>query len=177
MYYGFFALFSGCFLLSGVFGWWILPLLGLTLVAIPLAMRIPHPFIKKLRALHMERLVWLALATALQVVIVSIIYFVELHSVNPSIGYHQAVIYSGAANFALFVSLTPGAIGFRETFLLFSRDLHHISSANILTASLIDRAVYVIFLGVLFLVALSMHASNYLQARQVRRATDEATSR
>jgi len=98
----------------------------------------------------------------LQVVLIALIYTVELKSINPSITVHQAVIYSGAANFALFVSITPGAIGFREAFLVFSEKLHHITPSTILTANVIDRAAYVALLGLLFLVAISLHVKKRL---------------
>jgi uncharacterized membrane protein YbhN (UPF0104 family) len=92
---------------------------------------------------------------------VVIIYYTELRSLS-HVSFGQALIYAGAADFALFVSLTPGAIGFRESFLLFSRDLHHIGSGTIAAASLIDRAIYIILLGILFVIALSFHAKSFL---------------
>jgi hypothetical protein len=72
----------------------------------------------------------------------------------------QAVVYGGAANFSLFVALTPGAIGFREAFLEFSRQLHHIPTSGILAASVIDRSVYVAFLGLLFLMTVGLHVGD-----------------
>jgi uncharacterized membrane protein YbhN (UPF0104 family) len=163
LYYGFFALFSGLFLLSGLIGiWGVLGLFVLAVICMWVALKIPHPFIRKLHTLQLQRVGWLAAATLAQVVMVVIIYFTELHSINPHIHFSQAVIYTGAANFALFVSLTPGAIGFRESFLLFSRDLHHIGASTIATASLIDRAVYIILLGILFVIMLAVHAKTFL---------------
>jgi uncharacterized membrane protein YbhN (UPF0104 family) len=97
-------------------------------------------------------------ATLLQAIIQIAIYGVELHSINSHISLSQMITYSGAANFALFVALTPGAIGIREAFLLFTRHLHHISSANIVAANIIDRAVFIIVLGVLFGLTLGFHA-------------------
>ena len=97
-------------------------------------------------------------ATLLQALIQVAIYGVELHSVNPHIGISQMITYTGAANFALFVALTPGAIGIREAFLLFTRHLHHISSANIIAANVIDRAIFIIVLGILFLLTIGFHA-------------------
>jgi len=97
-------------------------------------------------------------ATLLQAIVQIAIYGVELHSVNPHISLSQMITYSGAANFALFVALTPGAIGIREAFLLFTRHLHHISSANIVAANIIDRAIFIVVLGVLFGLTLGFHA-------------------
>ncbi|HZL07693.1 MAG TPA: hypothetical protein VFC50_00680, partial [Candidatus Dormibacteraeota bacterium] len=84
------------------------------------------------------------------------------------ISWGQAMSYSGAANFALFVSLTPDAIGFRETFLVFSHRLHHVSTANILSANVIDRGAYVIFLLLLFVVVLSLHAKDRLRLSSLK---------
>lgn len=106
-------------------------------------------------------------ATIIQAIIQITIYMVELHTVNPHIKLSQAITYTGAANFALFVALTPGAIGIRESFLLFSERLHHVSTANVVAASLIDRAVFLVFLGLLFIFTLSIHAKNRLQIGQI----------
>ena len=81
--------------------------------------------------LHRGLLIRLAVVTFLQVLLTAITYFVELKAVNPHIGWHQALSYAGAANFALFVSLTPDAIGFREAFLVLSQGISHVSTANI----------------------------------------------
>jgi uncharacterized membrane protein YbhN (UPF0104 family) len=164
LYYGFFALYSGLFLLSGVFAWQILVMLiAVGIVAAYALLRAPLALSRKIRALPLQHAYKLGLATLLQVVLVTIIYTIELKSSNPHISVHQGIIYTGAANFALFVSITPGAIGFREAFLVFSEKLHHISPATILTANLIDRALYVSLLGVMFVIAVSIHAQARLK--------------
>ena len=165
MYYGFFAAFSGLFLLSGLLsGWWLATIAAAIIVLVTLGLYLNVPGLSKLKQLRLQGTFKLASATLLQVSIVAFIYFIELRSVNPHIHLGQAVSYTGAANFALFVSLTPGAIGFRESFLLFSRHIHHINSSNIVSASLLDRGVYVLFLGILFLLVLAIHGKNRLQA-------------
>lgn len=95
--------------------------------------------------------------TFFQILITTLLYYVELKTVNKNISLSQAFIYTGAANLSLYVALTPGAIGFRETFLLFSQRLHHIDTHDILAANVIDRAVYFIFLGLLFAITASFH--------------------
>lgn len=167
LYYGLFAFFSALFLLVGTRPWWQTSL-ALTAVA-SFSTLVIRFFLKRDKQpdssqfnLTSDLLARLMLVTFLQVLLTAVTYFVELKAVNPHIGWGQAVSYSGAANFALFVSLTPDAIGFRETFLVFSRHLHHVSTANILSANIIDRGAYVIFLVLLFLVVLSMHAKDRL---------------
>jgi len=166
-YYLFFALFSGIFLLLG-----ILPPLVLLLVFIPLiGLALLYMFWrkkhhKKILTGSPKLFVWLGLATFAQVFVVAIIYFIELQSINSGITLQQAFTYCGAANFALFVALTPGSIGIRESFLLFSQQLHGIDSQTVIAASVIDRAFYFVFLGMLFILATSLHAKDKLQARQ-----------
>lgn len=109
-------------------------------------------------ALSKINLSYLFGATLLQALIQVVIYGVELHSVNSHISVSQMITYTGAANFALFVALTPGAIGIREAFLLFTRHLHHISSANIVSANIIDRAIFLVVLAALFCLTLGFHA-------------------
>src|SRR5581483_313742 len=86
------------------------------------------------------------------------------HTVDRNVALHQAITYTGAAQLALFVGLTPGAIGIRESFLILTERLNHIASSVIVEANVIDRAVYLVFLGSLFLLILSMHANKKLQA-------------
>ena len=173
LYYGLFAFFSALFLLVGTRPWWQT---GLALIVVAsFSTLVIRFFLKRDKQpdssqfhLSSDLLARLMLVTFLQVLLTAVTYFVELKAVNPHIGWGQAVSYSGAANFALFVSLTPDAIGFRETFLVFSRHLHHVSTANILSANIIDRGAYMIFLALLFLVVLSMHAKDRLRLGSLR---------
>jgi uncharacterized membrane protein YbhN (UPF0104 family) len=87
-------------------------------------------------------------------------YYLALLASGAHVSLGQAVSYTGAANFALFVSVTPDGIGIREAFLLFAQRIHHVSTDAIVTANIIDRATFVVFLGVLFLVALGLHAKD-----------------
>ncbi len=105
--------------------------------------------------------------TLLQAGLQIALYATELHTLNPHIGFVQIMTYTGAANFSLFVALTPGAIGIRESFLLFSGRLHHIGSATIIAANIIDRGVYLIFLGALFALTLVLHARQSLQLKHL----------
>ncbi len=161
IYYFFWALFSGILLMSGIFKWYTIPILaGIAIIILILT---KQKFILSItNQLDFKNWYLLALATLLQITIISIIYFFELHIVSPNIKYSQAIIYTGAANFSLFVSITPGALGFREAFLLFSRRLDHIGSSIIVAANIIDRTIYIILLLLLALVIIATHASNKL---------------
>lgn len=173
LYYGMFAFFSALFLVVGTFAWWETLLLliaiagGSGLFIRSFARRDKRPADSQFH-LHADLVVKLAFLAFLQVLLTAITYFVELRAVNPHIGWGQAVSYAGAANFALFVSLTPDAIGFREAFLLFSQNLHHVSTANIVGANIIDRGSYVLFLCLLFLVVLATHAKDRLKLSSLK---------
>lgn len=161
VYYFFYAAFSGLFLLSGLLKWWLLPLTALGLVVMYAILR-SRQFGPRLRQLDLGGWYYLAAATLLQVSLIAAIYYAELHSIDPSISLGQAIIYTGAANFAMFVSITPGAIGFREAFLVFSQNLHHVPSSTIVAANILDRSVYILLLIGLAVFILSFHAKAHL---------------
>jgi uncharacterized membrane protein YbhN (UPF0104 family) len=96
---------------------------------------------------------------AVQAIIMTVIYTIELNTVNPGAHYNlvQTITYTASANLALFVSLTPGAIGIREIFLVLSQSIHNISLASIVAAGIIDRAIYVLFLTILSFVLSAFH--------------------
>ncbi|MGZ6004529.1 MAG: lysylphosphatidylglycerol synthase domain-containing protein [Candidatus Saccharimonadales bacterium] len=162
MYYFFYAFFSGLLLFTGILKWWVVPI-GIILLLIMQQLSTT----KATRYMGFNRLdikQWylMAISSFAQVALLAAIFFLEIHSIAPHTGITQALIYTGAANFSLFVSLTPGAIGFRESFLLFSQNLHHIDSATIIAANAIDRTVYVVLLGILALVIFASHAKSRL---------------
>ncbi len=163
LYYACYSIVSVLLLLAGSAAPWYLTLLaavllgGMSYAVVQLYMRR-----KKIRDdglhLNMSTLSYLMLATIVQAVIQIGIYFAEVHNVDAHVTLKQVMAYTGVANFALFVGLTPGAIGIREAFLVFSERLHHISSADIISANIIDRAVFLVVLGILFIVIISVHA-------------------
>lgn len=160
LYYGFYALFSGFLLLSFAIGAWSLVLCVATLVLVRLiAKKVRY---KQLNHTHVGAL---ALASLAQVLLMVVIYFVQILSFMPAVNIYQAMTYTGAANFALFVSLTPGAIGFRESFLLVSQRLHGISSDVIVSASLVDRGVYILMLLALAVIVFGFHAGDILKSK------------
>ncbi|HEX4662337.1 MAG TPA: lysylphosphatidylglycerol synthase domain-containing protein [Candidatus Saccharimonadales bacterium] len=169
IYYGFFALFSGVMLCAATKFWWIsLLLLAVALIVVAALARLyTHRF-----GLNAKAIILLALATLAQVLVMVAIYFVELHSVNSHITLAQAVSYTGTANLSLFVSVTPGAIGIREAFLLFTTSLHHIPNATIIAVSVLDRAVYVVFLICIFGLSLTLHFKDKLGVK----ATDQESA-
>lgn len=172
IFYGFFALINGL-----VIAWAILaaanpnyiPALLLVIATIGLigclvALRLPRiaAALKSIRLTDINVL-YIGLGALLLSAATASAYFIELHHVDPSVTVGQTVVYTAAANLALFVSLTPGAIGFRESFLLLSQQLHGIPTDSIIGASVIDRAFYVVFLLVMFVLLIAFGARSRLR--------------
>jgi uncharacterized membrane protein YbhN (UPF0104 family) len=171
---GLFAFFSALFLLVGTRPWWQTLLVLLLVAAFSwFVIRLFKKRDKKPEQSHLtfrsNILAALVILTFLQVVITVAWYFVELHAVDTHVSLREAMSYAGAANFSLFVSITPDAVGIREAFLVFSQHIHHVPTSDIVSANVIDRASYVIFLGLLFILVMSMHAKDKLQLTKLKR--------
>ena len=150
IYYGIYALISFLFLFMFNLTIWqtLLIALFILLISYLVIRRFTKSSHLKTRDLtiNFKTIGLLFIATLIQLLIQAVIYGVELHTINSKIHLTQVITYTGAANLALFVSLTPAAIGIRESFLIFSEKLHHISTANIISANIIDRSVFIVFL-------------------------------
>jgi len=169
IYYLIYGLINSLIAFSDTSLWWVLiPLvIGVVVISIYGGRKYISRFKIKSEELDisLKNILFLILATLLQVVIVIAINLVELHSVNSNISLRQILIYTGVENLAVFVALTPGAIGIREGFLIFSRKLHHISVANIISASIIDRAIFIIVLALLLGYVIVSHAKSKLSSK------------
>lgn len=161
IYYMMYAIVSSLILVVGNLPWWQAS--GIVAVVAAGSGLIVWQYQKRSKTnlndlnLSVLSLGWLGAWTLLQIGLQAAIYGIELHQVDSRVGLHQIITYTGAANFSLFVAITPGAIGIRESFLLFSQRLHHIGAPTIVAASVIDRAVFLVFLGVLFVLILGLH--------------------
>lgn len=159
LYYAVYALLSGLLLLSSSGQYWPWSILGFAGV-VAVVWLVLHKWPPTRLKLSPRLLIVLTLAVAAQLLCYILIYAVELHLVQAHASLRQIVAYGGAANFSLFVSLTPGGIGIREAFLAFSSKLHGIGLGSIVAANVLDRAVYVVVLGLLFLLLSSLHLKN-----------------
>ncbi|MDB5175955.1 MAG: hypothetical protein JWM81_813 [Candidatus Saccharibacteria bacterium] len=165
--YALYAIFSGLFLISGFIGWWALPLGALALGALYYLPKLPFKQAQRFQALDLTAISYMSLAVLAQVTVMAVIFYVELHSIDPTVGVGQAIIYTGAANFALFVSITPGAIGFRESFVFLAHRLHGIDNATVVASSLIDRGVYVaMLLGLIVIIFFSRSGKSLRSLRK-----------
>jgi len=169
-YFAIYAVISAAFLFVASSYWWIV--LPATIAAGVISYGV-FTFVKnKLEKrsgkisldLSPKKVIKLVLLTLGQLLTQVLIYGIELNSLNlPQFTIRRVFSYAGAANFSLFVSLTPGGIGFREAFLEFSRSLHHFTTNAILAANIIDRGVFLIFLGLLLIIMLATHAKDKLK--------------
>ncbi len=165
VYYFFYALFSGLLLLSGLLKWWLIPLVLGVVLALWYLNRSHLGLLRGLGGLKLQNWYYMASATFVQTSLLVLIFYIELQSVAPGTHISQVLVYTGAANLALFVSLTPGAIGFRESFLLFTQRLHHIDSSTIVAANLIDRSIYIILLLLVAVAIFGTHANRRLRVQ------------
>jgi uncharacterized membrane protein YbhN (UPF0104 family) len=165
LYYAFYGVVSAMMMCIGTRPWWQTAIL--MVVATGGCVVILRWYKKKSKLtnqplLNIRTLGLIGLATAAQLAVQAVIFGVELHNVGAGASIGQVLAYTGVANLALFVSLTPGAIGIREAFLTFSQQLHHIDISTIVAANVVDRAAYLVFLGMLFLLVIGLHARDKL---------------
>ena len=171
IYYAVFAMINVFFMIIGTRPWWQ------AVLAVCAAAGTSYLFIRWYRyrdtssqeskfRLTPRLLAALIVLTLLQVSLIVGRYYIELHATQTPVSVGQAVSYTGSANMALFASVTPDGIGIREAFLLFTQKLHGVSTQSIISASLLDRASYILFLTLLFLFALATHARDRLKLRQ-----------
>lgn len=171
IYFGFYAVVSAMFMLIGSRpGWQTAALMVMVgAVSFVLIRRYKQKsHINAATGLNILNIGWILAATALQVATFAVIYGIELSRVGAGASIGQILSYTGVSNLSLFVALTPGAIGIREAFLVFSQNLHGIGNSNIVAANIIDRGVYLLFLGLLFVLVISLHARDKLNVQQLQ---------
>lgn len=176
VYLGFYALISALFVVVGLLPWWLTVLFLIVGGAGCVAAVRYYKQRSKIDTGHgfnVRNIGWVLGATALQLVCLAIIYGVELRQTGTDASLGQILSYTGVSNFSLFVALTPGAIGIREAFLVFSQNLHHIDNTSIVAANILDRAVYLLFLGILFVMVIALHAKDKLNLKQLKTTQNE----
>lgn len=171
IYYAFYAMFSALMMFVGTRPWWQTVILIIGVGAV--SWSFIHLYKKRSKITNIgtfkaKNLGLIFGAALIQVVIMATIFGIELNNVGANASMSQVLAYTGVSNFSLFVAITPGAIGIREAFLVFSQDLHHIGSSTIVAANVIDRAVYLLFLGLLFILVVSLHAKDKLNLKQLK---------
>ena len=131
IYYGMYAVISAGFLFVAASYWWVAvpAVIGAAAVSLGVIYIAKGRLLKKSGDLKLflnrRYLLTLFAFTLGQLSLQCIIYGIELHGLDLHETVRRVISYTGAANFSLFVALTPGAIGFREAFLEFSKRIHH----------------------------------------------------
>lgn len=173
IYYGFYAVLSILFLLlgAGYYEWSFLAIGGGTLLSVSIMKWYQKKHRIPLKEIKIIPVVGIFLATLLQICVQTAIYFVEIASTTHHTTLMQVMSFTGAANFSLFVSLTPAGIGIREAFLVFSQQFHQVGNEVIVAVGVLDRAVYVVFLGLLFLAVLYLHGTKFF--KQMKQQTQK----
>jgi uncharacterized membrane protein YbhN (UPF0104 family) len=164
IYYLIYGLISVILVLAGSRPWWMSIILSIVFIMVGIVS--VKLYISKFKHdrldLNYKPVVILVIATFTQTILQMIIYYTELHYLNHAIKISQVITYTGAANLALFVGLTPGAIGIRESFLLLTERLNHVTSSTIVLANVIDRAIFLLFLLTLASIILIVKAKDKL---------------
>jgi uncharacterized membrane protein YbhN (UPF0104 family) len=140
----------------------------LTVLGIVLSIIITIAGTKKLHLEKLSKYIFIIyIVTVLQVLITVTIYYLELN-VTSSTHYStmQAFVYTASANLSMFVSITPGAIGIREAFVVFAQSLHHIPLVSIVAAGVLDRAFYIVFLFMLFIFTSGIHLQDMFSRKE-----------
>lgn len=78
----------------------------------------------------------------LQSILLGFVFYVELNAIGTTPNIEGVLVYSSLANLALFVAITPAAIGFREAILIFSQQTLGVSTSELLISSTLDRIIY-----------------------------------
>lgn len=84
-------------------------------------------------------------------------FYFELKAIHASTTVAGLMVYSAIAGFSILVALTPAAIGFRETLLIFARQSLGVSISTIILSATVDRFVYFFLL-----LGLSIVTQNYV---------------
>lgn len=154
------SVFSVSFLMLFIGLWLInytaLPLI-LTAIALAAAIIFHKQIVKILRRSRFENTINLAIKNYRKMLVLlvlsagqffgsSLAYGAELNAVGAHFSLGALLIFTGVAQFAILVALTPGAIGIRESLLFLVQGIMAISTASIILAGTIDRAVYFVVL-------------------------------
>lgn len=110
------------------------------------------------------RLVYLAFASFAATLFVS---YVEFRSLGIMINLPSLVLYTSVASISILISLTPGAIGIRETILILVSTTLAVTNIEILQVAVIDRGVNFLLLGFLFLLTRSKKVKKMFTHRDI----------
>ena len=167
IYFGIYAVIAVLFIGFGVFNVYLF-ILSLVILSLGSYLFLRY-YLKKKNAdfkIHLNTLFKLAVVTLFQFIVQFVIYYLEIHSIKKNLPLKDVISYTGTAGLALFVALTPGAIGIRESFLLLTEKINHLNSSTIVFANLIDRSIYIAFLLVIGILIVIFHINKKINIKK-----------
>ncbi|GEM_PF-1894070 len=99
-----------------------------------------------------RRVAVLFLIAAVQYLATAGAFYLELKAIHAETTIAGLMVYSAIAGFSILVALTPAAIGFRETLLIFARQSLGVSVSVIILSATVDRITYAVLLLLLTIV-------------------------
>lgn len=79
------------------------------------------------------------------------ITLVEFKFITAQTSIPSLMLYSALSNLSLFISITPGAIGIRESLFLIFQNLMNLTTGDVLNIAVIDRGLVFVTLALLYL--------------------------
>ncbi len=94
-------------------------------------------------------------------------YYFEFNALGISTYFPTVLLYTSFVTISLLISLTPGAIGIRETILLITSATMGLAAEDILKLAVLDRAINFSLLFLLFLVMRSKKLKKWFTKREI----------
>ncbi|MBN2016436.1 flippase-like domain-containing protein [Candidatus Dojkabacteria bacterium] len=90
---------------------------------------------------HKRTLLIVASITFVNILLTTFNTYLEFQILGKEVSFIKLVLLSVFSSFSLFISITPGNIGIREAFSAYSGNVVGLLPAEVITVSIIDRAV------------------------------------
>ena len=87
--------------------------------------------------------------TFLNVAFSVLIMYLEFSAFGINISWTQSLFLTIVSTFSIFLSITPGSLGIKESILVFSANLINISSTQALSVAILDRVINLIIILIL----------------------------
>lgn len=93
--------------------------------------------------------------------------YVEFTLLNISVSVPALGLYTALVSLSLLISITPGAIGIRESILLIVSSTMGVTASDIIQLAVIDRGVHFLLLIVLFIITRSSKLRHFLTSKEI----------
>jgi uncharacterized protein (TIRG00374 family) len=106
-------------------------------------------------------LIWLLLITFGNILVNTVIIFIEFLSLHIAVNFFDLLLYSSLSGVSLLISLTPGSLGIREGVFLITSQSIGLTQEQILQIAIVDR-------GILFVLLLIMMIFTFLFLKEFK---------